>query len=94
MARPQKRVVEAPEAFDIPPVPSTAWTLAPSPVRLADGGFEPVDSPARTLQSELAASLAENAQSDRLPVGPVLAFLVIGSAITWAAIIMAVRAIF
>lgn len=95
MARPQKRVEEAYEALDIPPVPAEAWVLAPSPVRLADGAFDPVDSPARRLQADLAASFAEQREDDhRWSPRRSLAFITVGSLLGWAGLIAAARAMF
>ncbi|WP_340646639.1 hypothetical protein [Phenylobacterium sp.] len=95
MARPQKRVEEAVEVLDIPPVPAEAWVLAPSPVRLADGAFEPFDSPARTLQADLAASFAQHQADDRRwSPRRSLAFITVGSLAGWALLIAAARAMF
>ena len=95
MARPQKRVEEAHEAFDIPPVPAEAWVLAPSPVRLADGAFDPIDSPARQLQADLAASFADQHENvRRWSPRRSLAFITVGSLAGWALLIAAARAMF
>jgi hypothetical protein len=95
MARPQKRVAEAVEALDIPPVPAEAWVLAPSPLRLADGAFDPVDSPARQLQADLAASFAEQRADDhRWSPRRSLAFITVGSLLGWAGLIAVARAMF
>jgi hypothetical protein len=95
MARPQKRAAEpAPEALEIPAIPAEAWVLAPSPVRLADGAFEPVDSPARALQADLAASFAEQQDDDRRwSPRRSLAFITAGSLIGWIVLIVTARAI-
>lgn len=95
MARPQKRVAEAHEALDIPPVPAEAWVLAPSPVRLADGGFAAVDSPARALQADLAASFAQQREDGhRWSPRRSLAFITVGSLAGWTLLIVAARAMF
>lgn len=96
MARPKKRADparEGQEATEILATPDAAWILAPSPVRLADGDLAAIGSPARVLQAELAASFAENAQSDRLPPGPLVLALVIGSLTSWAAVVLALPAL-
>ena len=95
MARPQKRVERVHEALDIPPVPAEAWVLAPSPVRLANGAFAAVDSPARLLQADLAASFAEQRTDDRRwSPRRSLAFITVGSLVGWAALIATARAMF
>ena len=95
MARPQKRVEQAHEALDIPPVPAEAWVLAPSPVRLADGAFSAVDSPARQLQADLAASFAQHQADDRRwSPRRSLAFITVGSLAGWALLITAARVMF
>ena len=95
MARPQKRVEEVHEALESPPVPAEAWVLAPSPVRLADGAFDPVDSPARALQADLAASLAQHHDDDRRwSPRRSLAFITVGSLAGWAALIAVARVMF
>lgn len=93
MARPQKRVAEpAPEALEIPAIPAEAWVLAPSPVRLADGAFDPVDSPARALQAELAASFAERSEH-RWSARRSLAVITAASLVGWAVLIITARAL-
>lgn len=95
MARPQKRVEQAREALDIPPVPAEAWVLAPSPVRLANGAFDAVDSPARQLQADLAASFAEQRADDhRWSPRRSLAFITVGSLAGWALLIAAAQSMF
>ena len=95
MARPQKRVEAASEALDIPPVPAEAWVLAPSPVRLADGAFAAVDSPARALQAELVASFAQHRDDDhRWSPRRSLAFITVGSLVGWALLIATARVMF
>lgn len=92
MARPQKRAAQPPEALEIPAIPTEAWVLAPSPVRLADGAFEAVDSPARVLQAELAASFAEP-EDHRWSARRSLAFITAGSLVGWALLIATARAL-
>ena len=95
MARPQKRVAAAHEALGIPPVPADAWVLAPSPVRLADGGFDPIDSPARKLQADLAARFSQHQDDDRRwSPRRSLAFITVGSLAGWALLITAARVMF
>lgn len=95
MARPQKRVEAAHEALDIPQVPAEAWVLAPSPVRLADGAFDPIDSPARQLQADLAASYSQHQDDDRRwSPRRSLAFITVGSLAGWALLITAARVTF
>ena len=95
MARPQKRVQAAHEALGISPVPDEAWVLAPSPVRLADGAFDPIDSPARQLQADLAASLSHHAEDERRwSPRRSLAFIIVGSLAGWALLITAARVMF
>lgn len=94
MARPQKRVAEpAHEALEIPAIPAEAWVLAPSPVRLADGAFDPVDSPARALQAELIASFAEQTEN-RWSARRSLAVITAASLVGWAVLILTARALF
>ncbi|WP_421932362.1 hypothetical protein [Phenylobacterium sp.] len=95
MARPQKRAAEpAPEALEIPAIPAEAWVLAPSPVRLADGAFDPVDSPARALQADLAASFAEHHDDDRRwSARRSLAVITAASLVGWAVLIITARAL-
>ncbi len=94
MARRKIRASEAEwQALEIPAIPTDAWVLAPSPVRLADGGFEAVESPARALQADLAASW-EARSSDRWSPRRALAVMVVGSVVAWAILIATVRAIF
>ena len=81
MARSQKRAVSIPE--DI----VSSWVLAPSPVRLADAGLEAVESPARLLQGELAASLEVSGDIDRWSGRKALAVLLVGSTVCWAVLI-------
>lgn len=93
MARPQKRVAEsAHEALEIPAIPAEAWVLAPSPVRLADGAFDPVDSPARALQAELVASFAEQTEH-RWSARRSLAVITAASLVGWAVLIITARAL-
>lgn len=98
MARPQKRseqacaVLEAHETLQIPAIPDEAWFIAPSPVRLADGAFAPVDSPARTLQADLAASLDTHSDGDqRWSIRRSLALITIASLVGWALLIVTAR---
>lgn len=98
MARPQKRaeqaraVLEPHEALQIPAIPADAWLLAPSPVRLADGAFAPVDSPARALQSDLAASLYTLSDADqRWSARRSLAVITVASLLGWAGLIFTAR---
>ncbi len=95
MARPQKRAAEpAPEALEIPAIPAEAWVLAPSPVRLADGAFDPVDSPARSLQAELAASFANRRDDEhRWSARRSLAVITAASLVGWAVLIITARAL-
>ncbi len=95
MARPQKRAAEpAPEALDIPAIPAEAWVLAPSPVRLADGAFAPIDSPARALQAELAASFADRQDGEaRWSPRRSLAVIIGASLVGWVVLIVTARAI-
>jgi len=96
MARPQKRAAEpAPEALEIPAIPAEAWVLAPSPVRLADGAFDPVDSPARALQADLAASFADRQHEDeRWSPRRSPAVITSASLVGWVVLIVTARAIF
>ncbi len=95
MARPQKRVAAAHEALGILPVPADAWVIAPSPVRLADGAFDPIDSPARRLQTDLAASFGQHQDDDRRwSPRRSLAFITVGSLAGWALLITAARLMF
>ena len=95
MARPQKRNKEALEALGIPPIPANAWVLAPSPVRLSDGAFDAIESPARQLQADLAASLSQHQDEDRRwSARRSLAFITVGSIAGWAMLITAARVMF
>ena len=88
MARTLKRAVAQPQ------IAAEAWVLAPSPVRLADGGFAEVASPARALQAGLAASLAAQDEVARWSHRRVLAFLLVTGIVGWTGLILGVRAIF
>ena len=99
MARPQKRPIAAREGQESnaaleAAARAEALLYASSMLRLADGGSAVIGSPARALQAELAASFAENAQSDRLPPGPLALTLVVASLMGWTVIALAARAIF
>ncbi|MDO8380063.1 hypothetical protein [Phenylobacterium sp.] len=99
MARPQKRplvareVHESNEALEAAAL-ADALLFAPSTLRLADGASAAIGSPARALQAELAASFAENSQSDRLPAGPLVLALVVASLMGWTGMIVAARDMF
>jgi len=99
MARPQKRPLaaregrESSEALEAA-APAEALFSAPSTLRVADEASTAIGSPARALQAELAASFAENSQSDRLPPGPLVLALVVTSLITWTVVALTARIIF
>lgn len=96
MARLQKRPLVAHasnEALEAA-APVDALPFSPSTLRLANGTSAAIGSPARALQADLAASFAENVQSDRLPPGPLVLALVVASLIVWTVVALAARAIF
>lgn len=99
MARPQKRPLALPEAHEskesLPaPAPAEALLYPQSPLRIADGASAAIGSPARALQAELAASFAEDSQSDRLPPRPLVLALLVGSLVVWTVAALAARATF
>lgn len=98
MPRPQKHPLAVPEAQESKEAleaaaPAEALLYSQSTLRIADGASAAIGSPARALQAELAASFAENSQSDRLPPGPLVLALVVASLMGWTVVALAARAI-
>lgn len=99
MARPQRLPLAARdgrESSGIVEAAAHAESLfsTPSTLRAADEASAAIGSPALALQAELAASFAERAYAYRLPPGPLVLTLIVGSLILWTIVAVVARAIF